>query len=402
MDEQKTSPQYRSIVVGLSGGLNSAVAAMLLKIQKIDLIAVTIDSGQNLGIDPDKNFACHLTTERMQQIKDFCHALNIPHYVISGADAFSEQVMERWMSQKICGAIKDQCFNCHKMRMAFLYEKMKELGAERMATGHFAKIYLNPTTQEVTISSANDETHDQSDLLANIPREILKHLVLPLSDLSMKEVLKLAENFSIGLKNNHLQIHQCFPESIELKEFLESKVAPSLRESGDIYDLGRTHHLGQHHGIHQLEFNKDLSFINRNHAGNNQYRMAKFSMRDKTVEMAPPSYFINGGCHLTSCDFQQGVDLSIPFKAYALINEELIECMVYPKNLSSVYVELEKNTTLSLGERVTIYKKKGKNSKVILSGIIKRVGTFHFVERTDDIENQADDKAVGVDHEKSF
>src|SRR5690606_16337426 len=114
--------------------------------------AVTIDSGAVYGSDPAKNFACHINAQRMQRIKDFCHSLNIPHHVIHAEEQFSERVTERWLSQKICGAISDQCFNCHKMRMMLLYEKMIECGAEGIATGHFAKVYANPMTSEVSVS----------------------------------------------------------------------------------------------------------------------------------------------------------------------------------------------------------------------------------------------------------
>lgn len=401
MEEQKISSDYKTVIVGLSGGLNSAVAAMLLKIQKIDLIAVTIQGSAPYGANPAKNFACHIDANKLQKIKDFCHSLNIPHHIVMADDLFAEKVTERWISQKICGAIKDQCFSCHKMRMMMLYEKMIECEAERIVTGHFAKVYTNPTTSEVSISSANDEFHDQSALLSMVPKEILAKLVLPLSDLSTKEVTKLAENFSLNFEQPIIKIHECFPHNKESIDFLESKVSRFLRENGDIYDYGREHNLGPHEGIHTLEFEKEIHTQGRNGNSSDHYKMAKFSMRDKVLEVAPQDHFISSGMHLTQCDIQQGVNTSFPFKAYAHIGDQFYEAMVYPKNLGSVYVELNESLTLPIGERVSCYKKKGKNSKVFLSGVIKRIGKFHFVERTDDIEN---DKEVesNVDHEKSF
>ncbi len=398
----ENKPHYKSVVVGLSGGVNSAVAAMLLKIQKVDIIAVAIDATSNTGFDSDKNLSCHIDSARMQQIRDFCHSLNIPLHVINATDAFSENVIERWVSQKICGAIKDQCFNCHKMNMFLLYEKMKELGAEKMVTGHFAKVIYNTTTDEVSVSSANDETYDQSQLLSTIPSEILKKLVLPLSDLSMKEVTKLADNFFINFSKRDVQFGDCFPSSEELNSFLESKVAPGLRADGDIYDLGRNHHIGLHQGAHTLDFGKDLSQEVRQSLIPSPVKIAKFSLREKVIELAGASEFVSSGFQLTDCHFQSGIDLSAPFKAYAYLSDEYYECMVYLKNMNSVYIEMETEILLPIGSLVTCYKKKGKNSKVFLTGKIKSIGRFHYIERTDDIDNEAEIDVEGVDHEKSF
>ncbi len=401
MEKEKTAHEKQTVIVGLSGGLNSAVAAMLLKIQKMDLIAVTIAPGPSFTTDPDKNFACHINQERLQKIKDFCHSLNIPHHLIQADESFTDKVAGRWISQKICGAIKDQCFSCHKMRMRFLFEKMIELGASGIATGHFAKVYMNPTNGDVSISSANDEVHDQSSLLSSVDNEILHKLILPLSDLSMKEVTKLADNFFLSFKEPEIKIHHCFPNTPELLTYFEANVPHSLREEGDIYDLGREHNLGQHKGIHHIDFNSEVETHGKHSHSGDHYKIAKYSMRDKVVEVGHPESFKSKGVHLMNCQFLDGVDSSFPLKCYLKINNEFYEAMVFPKNLQGAYLELEESVELPLGELVTCYKRKGKNSKVLMSGTIRIRGNFHLVQRDEDMEDEAPESAAPT-HEKKF
>lgn len=399
MNEVINLTKYKSVLVGLTGGLNSAVAAMLLKIQKIDLIAVTLDMGPSFSNAPEKTFSCHINSERMHKIKNFCHSLNIPHHIIPIGSQFSDQVVDRWISQKLLGKMKDQCMNCHQMRMAVLYEKMIEVGADAIATGHFAKVHLHPTTKIVSINSANDEVEDQSSLLSNLPKEVLAKLLLPLSDLSTKEVVKLAENFFINLSAPEIKMNQCFPKNTETIQFLESSVAPALRRKGEIYDLGKEHSLGPHSGVYHYDADQSIDLGTRSVPV--PLKMAHYSYREHIIEVAPATYFKSGGVHLVNCHFQGGMDLSIPSKGYLKINNEYHEAMLYPKNLNSIYVELTEGLNFTFGETLTCYKKKGKNSKVYFSGQVKRLGKFNFIEKTDDIEN--DNLAEpNAHHEKSF
>lgn len=401
MEEEKKTSHYKTVIVGLSGGLNSAVAAMLLKIQKIDLIAVTIDSGSVYGSDPAQNFSCHIESTRLQKIKDFCHSINIPLHVIKSSEVFNEEVVERWIAQKLCGAIKDQCFSCHKMRMRLLYDKMIEHKADGIVTGHFAKVYTNPTTGEVSISSANDELHDQSHLLGTLPQSILSKLILPLSDLSTKEVDKLAANFFLNFESPKIKINDCFPQTEETKNFLESRVPVSLRSPGEIYDLGRVHNLGTHSGVHNLEFEKDIQLQGRHGNSADHLRLARYSLREKIVEVAEESSFKGNAIQLIHCAFMEDVDTSFPFRAWVKVEDSFYEGMVYPKNLLTVFIQLEEDVTLFEGVNLTCYKKKGKNSKVYLNGKVKRLKKIHLTAKVDNPDNE-ENIEPSVDHEKYF
>mgnify|MGYP006194351617 FL=1 len=186
------------ILLGLSGGVDSFVTAYLLKIQKYDLIAVTIsNSWDEVTLDQAKYLSCYLNPGRLEKIKDFCQKMNIPLQVVKSSAEFRESVIEPWMAEKALGKNSNPCWNCHELRMNLLYEKMKESGATKIATGHYAKLFHHEAHNTVFVHTSNDEVHDQSGLLSRLSHDVLKSLVLPLSDLTRKEVLKLAENFGV-------------------------------------------------------------------------------------------------------------------------------------------------------------------------------------------------------------
>jgi tRNA-specific 2-thiouridylase len=113
--------------------------------------------------------------------------------VVKGSDEFKEEVVDSWMSARLSGVKSNHCLSCHELRMRLLYQKMLDLDAQGMATGHMAKIFKNAVNNTVYVHSSNDEEHDQSSLLSRLPHEVLNKLILPLSDLQQKEIEKLRQ-----------------------------------------------------------------------------------------------------------------------------------------------------------------------------------------------------------------
>lgn len=92
----------KRVVVGLSGSINSLVTAYLLKLQKFDLIGVTVALGwDEFEGNSDNVLSCHLNSAGLENIRQFCHQLGIPHFVVKGSDEFKEEVVERWMASRV-------------------------------------------------------------------------------------------------------------------------------------------------------------------------------------------------------------------------------------------------------------------------------------------------------------
>jgi len=356
------------VILGLSGGIHSYVAAYLLKIQNYDLIGVTvINNWEDYGGDQEKVLSCHLSQSKQDEIKEFCGKLGIPYWPVKVSE-FKEVVIEPWIASKVSGKYPVQCWNCHDLRISTLYKTMNESGATRIATGHFAKLLLNDQTKEVMIHTSNDEVEDQSVLLARLSHDILSKLILPLSDLTQKEVIKLAENFGVIPKHKTVNIHDCLNLNQELDDYLNTKVPVTFLKPGEIISEGQN--LGQHSGIHHYSYGSRFEAANLNR--NEKKFISGFKFSDKSITLNDESVFTNTKLQILNCFFSDGLNFTEPFKGFlSLKDEKYIECWIHPKSLNSVYLELPEEHKFLNGEIVSVLKKKGKNSKTLLTGEVK-------------------------------
>jgi len=360
------------MVVALSGGINSFVAAYLLKIQKYDLIGVTVSLGwDNFKEDTTGVLSCHFNQTHLDSIKAFCHQLGIPHYVVKAYDEFKEEVVGDWLNGRIAGTKGNQCWNCHELRMKLLFAKMKELDAQGLATGHLAKLFRQESHHSVYLHTSNDEVHDQSGLLSRVPHEILDKLMLPLSDLQQKEINKLAENFGLTAEPKKINMHDCFDIPYQEKGYLESNIPKRYQKAGELVGLDKTTN-GEHLGIQHYKYGEPFPVPNQK--SNDLFYVSKYTVSDKKLEVSKADHFIRKSLFLTQCKISDETSWAEPLKGVLKINEnDSSECWIYPKNLSSAVIELETPLRVLEGDIVTILKKKGKNSKVYLTGKVRYI-----------------------------
>jgi tRNA-specific 2-thiouridylase len=364
------------VVLGLTTSIESLVSAYLLKIQKYDLIAVTIvNSWESFQGEQEQILSCHLTPEKLSFLKDFCHKLGIPHFLIELREEFHETVIEKWISDKVVGQTPNQCWNCHDLRMWKLYLKKQELGATYLATGHYGKVFNSSLDHIPSVHSSNDEHFDQSHLLARLSSEILSSLLLPLADISSKEVLKLAENFGIESTPLLVKFNQCLKGSKEVDLALEKGVAKSLIKDGEVLEFGVKQSLLRHEGVHHHQIGEPLS--HKDQQMDPSKVMGEYSFTEKNIILIDESLFFRDKIVLINCQFSKEIHFSEPLKAAIKMSNDLtVDCWVFPKTLSTVYVELTEKVKIGPNQIVTILKKKGRNAKILLSGEIK----FHLAD----------------------
>lgn len=359
------------VILAMSGGLDSQVVAYLLKIQKYDLIAVTIvNSLDEFSGDQVQTLSCYLNQPKIDQIKEFCNKLGIPLYVIKASNEFKGKVVDPWLTDKISGRFSQPCWNCHEHRLKLVHDKMIELGASKMATGHFAKIFHNSVNDSVFVHSSNDELHDQSAILSRLPHDILTSIILPLSDLSKKEVVKLAENFGLVQALNHLKIHDCLKINPELISFIEKNVSPQFIKPGEISNKGGNENFGEHLGIHHYSLGDELE--HKESGKPIKSIVSHYSFSNKKLVITEPEFLQRTKLLLIRCHPAEEVSWTEPVKGFLNLSTDVfLECWVHPKSLSAFYIELHEAHTLISGLIVSVFKKKGKNSKVYLTGEIQ-------------------------------
>ncbi|MBA2404066.1 MAG: hypothetical protein H0V66_04780 [Bdellovibrionales bacterium] len=382
------------VVVALSGGINSFVAAYLLKIQKYDLIGVTVAMGwDNLKDDTSGVLSCHLDQTHLDSIKEFCHSIGIPHFVVKASDEFKEEVVESWVTSRMTGSKPNQCWNCHELRMRVLNEKMIELEASGLATGHLAKLFRQESHHTVYVHTSNDEVFDQSGILSRLSHDILDKLILPLSDLQQKEINKLAENFGLVAPSRKIKMHDCFDKANIADGYLESHVPKKYLKPGELIGADRTP-VGDHQGIHHHKYGEAMNLPQYK---NDPHFVTKFTLTEKKLEISRADYFIRKSFFLKNCKVSEETSLSEPIKGVFKINEiEFVDCWIYPKNLSGVVIELDEPQKVFEGDMATILKKKGKNSKVYLTGVVK------YIHEDKPLTTHEGKERVKVDYNNDF
>lgn len=367
-----TDRKQKSILVGLSGGLDSLVAAYLLKIQKKDLFAAMIAATpEELLEQGDAMFACHQSEARIAAVKKFCEHLHIPLTIIRSRDEFMDEVLEPWVAARLEVSRPTHCQNCHSLRMRMLYLKSLELGCQSFATGHYAKLFRH-ADGKVSVHSSNDIELDQSGALVTLPQEMLQHMELPLSELSHKEVQKIAENFEINLPVRSLSPGKCMPNSQATQRWLYAHSPASLRMKGEVIGLPEVERIGNHEGMADFEFGRPW-LIEEKGGAKKELVVVGANLQTKELKVATPEWFNDTGAYLTHCHWDEGTDFSTPMKGYLHFGGGLSdkEVMIYPKTLGGAYVELlEGQESFLLGADLVVYKRRGKNAKVIVSGRI--------------------------------
>jgi tRNA U34 2-thiouridine synthase MnmA/TrmU len=360
------------VVVGLSGGLNSFVMAYLLKIQKYDLVAVTVLMNWDENkTDNSKILSCDLDSNKLTSIKEFCHQLGIAHHVIQASDEFKDEVVERWTTSRITGTKSNQCWNCHELRMKLLHRKMVELRAEELATGHLAKIFRQESHHSVYVHTSNDELNDQSALLSRLPHKILDKLMLPLSDLQQKEINKLAENFGLNSLPKTLDMHSCFNIPYSEGGFLDKTVPAKILRPGEVVDLEKSN-IGDHLGIHHYKYGEVFPLPHQN--AKLPLHLVKYSYFEKKIEVQSPEYFQRDNFFLRDCKISEDTSLAEPLRGVLKVGEaDYVDCWIYPKNFFSSHIVLDSAHRILEGEIVVILKKRGKNAKVYLTGKVQYI-----------------------------
>ncbi|MCC6864937.1 MAG: tRNA 2-thiouridine(34) synthase MnmA [Ignavibacteria bacterium] len=240
-----TKKSKKTVLVAMSGGVDSSVAAYMLKKQGYSLIGVTM---KTWGYDdiPERDSGC-CSLETIYSARNAALQLGFPHYTMDFTGKFNETVINNFIEEYIKGNTPNPCVLCNKViKWGVLLDKAIELGADYIATGHYAKAYSK--NERHYISKANDLSKDQSYALWQLSQFAISKTLFPLGDFKKSEIREIASE--LGLKSANIPDSQeiCFVPNDDYRKLIQLRM-PELKhaiEGGDI--IYHNKKIGRHKG----------------------------------------------------------------------------------------------------------------------------------------------------------
>lgn len=232
------------VLVAMSGGVDSSLAAALLHDAGHEVIGVTLHLWDAAG--DDKVGRCCAPEDR-DDARRTCELLGIPHYVLDERAAFRERVVDPFVATNLAGKTPIPCVACNQqVKLGRLWQVAQSFGCERIATGHYARVRQAPSGR-TELLRGRDESKDQSYFLFGVPQTILARLMFPLGEMLKSEGREAARRYGLPNWSKPDSQELCFVPDQNVRGFVE-RHSGAAAVSGEIVDTsGRV--LGEHRGI---------------------------------------------------------------------------------------------------------------------------------------------------------
>lgn len=237
----------KKVVVGMSGGVDSSVAACLLKEQGYEVIGVTMALWQeNSPREETGRECCGLSA--VEDARRVAQNLDIPYYVMNFSDDFKEHVVDYFVMEYLRGRTPNPCIACNRyVKWEALLRRSLEIGADYIATGHYARIGKLPNGR-YAICNAATSAKDQTYALYNLTQEQLAHTLMPVGDYSKDQVREIAKSHNLLVADKPDSQEICFIPDNDYAGFIERQAEDKVPPEGNfVTPQGEV--LGRHKGI---------------------------------------------------------------------------------------------------------------------------------------------------------
>ena len=340
------------VLVALSGGVDSAAAALILTEMGYKTAGATMKLCQKDDGETDGG-AVVVPTKDIADAKSICDALKIEHYAVSYSQSFCRGVIESFIEEYKNGGTPNPCVECNrKIKFGVLLDFARERGFDKLATGHYAKIEMSADGRYL-LKCAADKNKDQSYFLWSLTQEQLAHVLLPLGDMTKDEIRALAAKH--GFANAHKSDSQdiCFIPDGDYARFIKEYTGESFPE-GSFVDLDGNV-LGKHGGIinYTVGQRKGLGIA----LGKPAFVKEK-NVAQNTVTLCDDADLYSKTVNATSANFSAVDKLDAPARLSAKIRYRHAPAMatVTQTSLSTFTVEFdEPQRAAAKGQSVVLY-----------------------------------------------
>ncbi|MFT6071408.1 MAG: tRNA-specific 2-thiouridylase [Bacteriovoracaceae bacterium] len=411
--------KQETVLVGMTGRIDSTVAAYLLKKQGMNVIGIGIlfnEIDETPPRDPKtgeliKPFGVHFIND-LQRVKGVCDELEIPFYGVHAVDRYKAAVLDNIVAARLGGSTFSPYIFSTRLILEILGEKMSALGATQIATGNYAKVSINPSTGAIGVSQSNDLENDESFQLAKISPRNAASLNLPLSEMRRKEVVKIYDSLHLTnlVESTELKGDKAteflLMEDPRLEEVVVANSSEDLRREGSLINHFEDTTICEHEGIHRFFIGQTKVKTKNSAAIDQKLQVVKIDPTRGNVYIGSAEKLKFSFCEVKSFATGKDRDYSIPLDAYVKFRPDLqkVPCDIYLGNNESARIEFknEQKGQLVKGQYIVIYDRDGEGAKVIGAGIVNRSGFYdelgkqreYPLTRDEITENADDDKQV--------
>ena len=293
----------RKVFVAMSGGVGSSVVAGLIKEQGYDVVGVTMCFSIT---HPDSKKPSCCGVDGINDAKRAAQILDIPHYVLDFAKDINDYIIDDFTSEYLNGRTPNPCVRCNQhLKFGTLYKQVMSLGADYLATGHYAKIEYNLKRDCYEMKKAKDSKKDQSYFLYSMDKKTLSKVLFPLGGMTKDEVRDLAHKYQLNVADKPESQDICFVPDTGYKAFIRNRLGDAVFKPGNF----KNHEgeiVGEHQGIANYTIGqRDKLGIALGHP----VYVYKIDKQTNTVYVGPQEYLYSQG--LTANQFNP-VSMDIP------------------------------------------------------------------------------------------
>lgn len=345
------------VLLALSGGVDSSVAAILLQNSGYEVVAATIKMHD-------------FSESSIDDAKKICDQLNIQHIVIDAKQKFYEIVMQNFYDEYMLGKTPNPCVLCnYALKWQSMIDKANELKIEKIATGHYAFIKYYENLKRFSIIKSKDETKDQTYVLWRLPQNFLARTIFPLSDIATKaEIRKIAYENNLPSFNKDDSQDICFIPDNDYRKFLkEFNAKNDLPTIGDIILDNKK--VGSHSGYYNYTIGQRRG-LGVSHAC--PLYVKKILPEKNQIIVAEEKDLYNKGLIASHINLLKYTKETFPEKEFLVKirykdNGKLAKCKIIDEKLEIIFAEPRKSVTL--GQSAVLYD----NNELIGGGIIEQV-----------------------------